>query len=386
MSPEITNLINSMIKVKASERATLEDCRHHSWTLNQKLSLEQIKKDEIDELSSKFNFTDSNIKYKTNSTTNEKEDIKLNKVKEFKIKNYFNSPDSHKSSDKSSSSEEEKNHKNDRENLVASNSNYFNLQKKKVSFMNVNNTANKESNRDLDNNEFDFNNYLRNTNKNLHSTKSITRINRPGLVTKVNKSKDINVYQINYDILKSNGKIVNYLQPIGFTKEQKQQADRIKELLMRNYTQSKSTQHCIKKDKLKEDENETPNNKFNKISKFNDLKPQISSANGKTNDKCAVSSKTLKIFNDDKDDKECTQFKMTDYDYDQVLTEKKTRGIKIISTSTQNLQFIPVNKRSSLQLNLNKLPNINKEKLKDTPNNKEKVTSTSNIIGKYKFK
>lgn len=109
--------------------------------------------------------------------------------------------------------------------------------------LNSDNTLNINSN-NTNYSNFDFNSYLKGSRgpKSCNKNKSSYNLPKQGLISKISNDKDLNIYQINYNILKSNnGKIASYLQPIGFTKKQKQQSERIKDMLLKNSPQFMST-------------------------------------------------------------------------------------------------------------------------------------------------
>ena len=197
ISSEAAHLINKMIKVKVKERITLEECFDHSWINNRKLSDDEKKENDL-------------MLYSLNSTINESKD-------------------------------------------------QLNISKSKMS------TKDLTSNLKLDQDtykQFNFKTYLRtneietsksNNNiieKKLYNNQIGDKLNfaKTGMLTKITNLKEVSLFEINYRIFKNNGRVISYMQPIGYTKEQKQRYIKIKDMISNrnNETRLKTS---VEKDK-----------------------------------------------------------------------------------------------------------------------------------------
>ena len=401
ISVEIANLINIMIAYKSEERATIEDCKNHSWTLSKNFNEEELKNHELLKMnfSKKENDKSNNQLYNSLSNFNisgkivsptikifslNKEKVNNEKSKEISNLNKLLNKKSCKDKDNSenslsnnSSFENKIKLKQFENKFTASNINIFS-NKKKNSFLNAEN--------DTTDREFDFNSYLRSSKR--PNVKSV-KLGKTSLVTKVTKSKDVNVYKINYDILKSNGKILNYLQPIGFTKEQKQQSDRIKELLTKNFDNSKSLQPTQKNDLLnqeKKDEETVLNSTVRKksviIKKNSNMELKNSNLNKLNfNRMNGLSSKSLKQIDQQEENKKNKSFLEKENETNKF--DKKN----IIFPSTHNSSKVIEKNKKDSPLNSRKLPELNKSNLnKNFDISNSKISKLSESLTKMQLK
>lgn len=187
MSIEAEDLISKILIKQANKRILLKDLMNHPWVLNKKLEKNIWEEKIIEE---ERNLTEMNRENEVGLTHRSN---KVNGIS-FKVRNtLLNNKDS-KSKAKSS---------------------------KELNELKQIQSGEKE---------FNFYNYLRDN----HIKSEKKKKNVSGLITKVNYTKDINLLDMNSNQLKSVGKFVSYFQPIGYTKTQKDEDEKIKDYLTRN--------------------------------------------------------------------------------------------------------------------------------------------------------
>jgi len=190
LSIEAEDLISKMLVKSTSKRLLLKDLMNHPWVLNRKivkiLKEERMVKEERKILEIKENEA-------SGTTSSTRSSNKINGIS-YKVRNILmNNKNEAKSKPKSS---------------------------KELNELKLIQQGEKE---------FNFYNYLRSSQAKSERKKK----NISGLITKVNYSKDINLHDLNSNQLKSVGKFVSYFQPIGYTKTQKDEDEKIKDYLIR---------------------------------------------------------------------------------------------------------------------------------------------------------
>lgn len=174
LSLESSNLIHKMLKVNSQERISIFQCFSHPWILGAKFVEESNIEIETQESAIPPSCKSKSFKVVASKTTANCQQHKENQAtssKSFRM-------------------------------------NLFQL---------------------FDNQEFNFNNFLR---TDFRIQKSTPKVGKSGLITKV--TNKISLFDLNYGIMKNNGKMVSYLQPIGHTKQQKQQNERIRNILYKS--------------------------------------------------------------------------------------------------------------------------------------------------------
>lgn len=203
ISNEAAHLINKMIKTKATERISIKDCFLHAWIIGATLSEQELKENDNSSIAVSSSFNSFRLR---STSTN----FLLSELPSPQTK--------------------------------------MNLSTIKVA-----------KSENSVNNDFNFNTYLRSNN----SDKKLNKINKLGLITKV--TKNVSLFDLQYGIMKNNGKVISHLQPIGHTKQQKQQTERIRDILYK----TSSEDYKIKQS---QQEQTLPKNQLTKEKSLNKLR------------------------------------------------------------------------------------------------------------------
>ena len=288
ITAELAHLINNMIIINPDDRYSLDQCRFHPWMLNKSLN-EELLNDFAESqkivvkrhLNSCLNLTEKISKDFLNVSTTT--DIKLNK-----LDNDVNNIEKVKSIPLGKVNSE-------LVTITEGNTVRNNINTKKKLSKNVIKSNFSSNNLEEKSKVFDFNKYVSGT---RGSSLSSTRINfksiNTGMITKISDVENVDIYRINYEIFRNNGKHLSYLQPIGFTKSQKKQSERIKKIML---SSSKISQIDLE-DKTKDSNNIENIGEIGKtISEFktNNYKLSFKDIKLVTLDKNKVKSKIAKI-------------------------------------------------------------------------------------------
>ncbi len=280
LSNEVLHLLNKMIKQNPKDRISIKECFDHCWINRDKLNEEQIKEHLL--LSASTDQSSKSGALKTEGVINNPK---------LKISNFI------------------------------STKNTFNINLSKL----------------YEDKEFNFNDYLRNRD----SSRITNKKSASGMITKLSSIKNVSLFDINYTIVKNNGKFQSFLQPIGFSKEQKKQNERIIDLFYKdkNKEQNEKVEKQEKNDKRKRFPSNFQHKSNNKLFPDLNLNSLIAQNTPIQSIQVSVKNKSNSIINS-------LQIKQPTFKLEKVKEAKDFKSTKAINTEYSNSNRKPASKRN----------------------------------------